>query len=121
MKNITTIRSTLLASAALGLALSAHAQPGPSPAETPANWHETCSIAAKFGHSTMRLRQYGSPMSGLMQMAREDSQALPFGEETVIAAFEVPRYSAREDMENAANEFRDATYLACAKRLRPTP
>lgn len=59
-------------------------------------------------------RQAGYPMSEMMGIM-EGNQV---GEELVISAYEIPKFSTPEYIQDAEQEFEDAWYMRCIKAER---
>ena len=73
-----------------------------------------CKAFSEMAGNVMEGRQVGVPMSKMMGVLGDTE----LGEELVISAYEVPKFSTPEYIQDTEQEFEDAWYMRCIKSIR---
>jgi 3-oxoacyl-ACP reductase-like protein len=99
--------------AAAPAAPPAPAEPVPSREEI----RETCKSYSEMARAIMKNRQEGAPMQDIIAIVTDGKNpgAEQFGEQLVIAAYELPRMSAEKNKQREVDDFANAVYLDCIK------
>jgi 3-oxoacyl-ACP reductase-like protein len=92
---------------------AAPAEPEPSREEI----RETCKSYSEMARAIMKNRQEGAPMQDIIAIVTDGKNpgAEQFGEQLVIAAYELPRMSAEKNKQREVDDFANAVYLDCIK------
>jgi len=72
--------------------------------------HETCRIIAEFSVSTMRERQYGTPIVNLVDKV-DDSEG--WIKDVIYIAYEISLGKGVDEKESIITEFGNDSYLSC--------
>ncbi|MGX9996688.1 hypothetical protein [Vibrio sp. JZG120] len=78
-------------------------------------WMEICEKYGSLATSIMNNRQVGVSMSKMMEAVDGDKLL----QNLIIEAYDSPRFSTDKMQKKATERFRDDTYLACVKSMRP--
>lgn len=77
---------------------------------------EQCSGIARIAELVMKRRQDGTSLQSTLDTLDKVSEgARPALKRMIIAAYEVPVYSATENKDRAIGDFRDNQHVACLK------
>lgn len=75
------------------------------------DWRSTCGALAELGKKIMQARQAGISIEKIIEIFNDGD----FGEALTIKAYNNPRYNTDNLQEKIISDFRDETYLECAK------